>query len=80
MPTGDIVAIFQGISTGLLAIGAAAVALTLSAAGLCTMFGWLDMHIGSFVKRVFVSVLLGGSMMGGGGALGVWLAAQLHVQ
>lgn len=79
MPTADIVAVFNAISTGLLAIGAAAVALTLSAAGLCTMFSWLDMHIGGFVKRVFVSVLLGGSMMGGGGALGVWLAGQLHV-
>lgn len=79
MPTGDIVAIFQAISTGLLAIGASAVALTLSIAGLCTMFSWLDMHIGAFIKRVFVSVLLGGSMMGGGGALGVWLASQMHV-
>ncbi len=79
MPVADIVAIFSAVSTGFLAIGAGAVSLTLVVAGLCTMFGWLDQHIGAFVKRVFVSVLLGGSMMGGGGALGVWFAAQLHL-
>lgn len=79
MPTGDIIAIFDGVSKGIFAIGAVAVTLTLAAAGLCTMFGWLDMHIGGFVKRVFTSVLLGGSMMGGAGALGVWMAATLHL-
>ena len=76
MPTGTIVGILSGISTGLLAIGGASVVLTLGVAGLCTMFGWLDMHIGSFVKKVFVSVILGGSMMGGAGAFGVWMASQ----
>lgn len=79
MPVNDIVSLFSGISTGILAIGAGALVLTLSAAGLCTMFGWLDMHIGGFVKRVFVAVILGGAMMGGAGALGVWFASQLHV-
>jgi len=50
--------------------------LTLGVAGLCTMFSWLDMHVGSFVKKVFVAVILGGSMMGGAGAFGVWLSGQ----
>lgn len=76
MPTATIVAILNGISTGLLAIGGAAVVLTLAIAGLCTMFAWMDQHIGGFVKRVFTSVLLGGSIMGGAGALGVWMSQQ----
>ena len=79
MPVGPIIAIFQGISAGILLIGASAIALTLSAAGLCTMFAWLDMHIGGYVKRVFTSVLLGGAMMGADGAIGVWIASQLQV-
>lgn len=76
MDVSPIVNVFHGIMVGLLAIGASAVALTLVAGGLCTMFSWLDMHIGGFVKKVFVSVLLGGAMMAGGGGLGVWLASQ----
>jgi hypothetical protein len=76
MPTATIVGILSGISTGLLAIGGASVVLTLGVAGLCTMFSWLDMHIGSFVKKVFTAVILGGSMMGGAGAFGVWMAGQ----
>lgn len=79
MPVQDIVALFQAISAGLLLIGAAAFGLTLSAAGLCTMFSWMDMHVGGFVKRVFTSMLLGGAMIGSGGALGLWMASQLHV-
>jgi len=76
MPTGTIVGILNGISAGLLVIGGASVVLTLGVAGLCTMFSWLDMHVGSFVKKVFVAVILGGSMMGGAGAFGVWLSGQ----
>ena len=76
MPTATIISILQGISTGLLAIGGSAIVLTLGVAGLCTMFAWMDQHIGGFVKRVFTSVLLGGSIMGGAGALGVWMASQ----
>ncbi len=76
MPTDIIVNILQGISTGLLVIGGSAVVLTLGLAGLCTMFAWMDMHIGGFIKKVFSSVMLGGSMMGGSGAFGLWLASQ----
>ena len=76
MPTTIIVSVLQGISTGLLAIGASAVVVTLGLAGLCTMFAWLDMHIGGFVKKVFSSVMLGGSMMAGSGGFGHWLASQ----
>src|ERR671929_1406265 len=76
MPTTAIVSILDGISTGLLVIGGSAVVVTLGLAGLCTMFAWLDMHIGGFVKRVFSSVMLGGSMMAGSGGFGHWLASQ----
>ncbi len=76
MPTATIISILQGISTGLLAIGGSAIVLTLGIAGLCTMFAWMDQHIGGFVKRVFTSVLLGGSIMGGSGALGLWMSSQ----
>jgi len=76
MPTDTIVSIMNGVSTGLLVIGGAAVVLTLGVAGLCTMFSWMDLHVGGFVKKVFTSVLLGGSMMGGSGAFGLWLASQ----
>lgn len=76
MPTASIVAVMSGISTGILVLGASAMTLTLALAGLCTMFSWLDMHIGGFIKKVFVAVMLGGSMMGGAGAFGVWMASQ----
>jgi len=76
MPTATIVGIMSGISTGLLTIGGSCIVLTLGIAGLCTMFAWMDQHIGGFVKRVFTSVLLGGAIMGGAGALGVWMASQ----
>ena len=76
MPTGPIIAVLDGVSTGLLVIGGSAVVLTLGLAGLCTMFAWLDMHIGGFVKKVFSSVMLGGSMMAGSGGFGHWLASQ----
>jgi hypothetical protein len=76
MPTASIIAIISGISAGLLTIGGSCVVLTLGIAGLCTMFAWMDTHIGGFVKRVFTSVLLGGSIMGGAGALGLWMASQ----
>ena len=76
MPTDTIVAILDGISKGLLVIGGSCVVLTLAIGGLCTMFSWMDQHIGGFVKRVFTSVLLGGSIMGGAGAMGVWMASQ----
>lgn len=79
MDVSGIVAVFSGLSTAALALGAGAVALTLSMAGLCTMFAWLDMHIGSFIKKVFSSVMLGGVMMGGGGAFGLWLTNTLKV-
>jgi hypothetical protein len=80
MPTATIVAVMGGVSTGLLAIGGAAVVLTLGVAGLCTMFSWMDLHIGGFVKKVFTSVILGGSMMGGAGAFGIWMAQQFGLQ
>ena len=48
MPTATIVGILSGISAGLLVIGGSAIVLTLGLAGLCTMFSWLDMHIGGF--------------------------------
>ena len=76
MPTDIIVNILHGISAGLLVIGGAAITLTLGLAGLCTMFAWMDMHIGGFIKKVFSSVMLGGAMMGGSGAFGLWLASQ----
>jgi hypothetical protein len=76
MPTATIVGIISGISSGLLTIGASCIVLTLGIAGLCTMFAWMDQHIGGFIKRVFTSVLLGGAIMGGAGALGVWMASQ----
>lgn len=79
MPVADILAILSGISTGLFALGGACVVLTMATAGLCTMFAWLDTHIGGFVKRVFVSVITGGAMMGGAGALGLWFSATLHL-
>jgi hypothetical protein len=76
MPTATIVAVMNGVSTGLLVIGGAAMVLTLGIAGLCTMFSWVDLHIGGFIKKVFTSVLLGAAMMGGAGAFGVWMAQQ----
>jgi hypothetical protein len=76
MPTATIVAVLNGVSTGLLAIGGAVVVLTLALAGLTMMFAWMDTHIGGFVKRVFLSVIGGGAMMAGSGALGLWLAGQ----
>jgi hypothetical protein len=79
MPVADILAILDGISKGLFALGGACVVLTLAASGLCTMFSWIDAHIGPIVKRVFVSVITGGAMMGGAGALGLWFAATLHL-
>ena len=48
--------------------------LTLAAAGLCLMFAWMDTHIGGFIKRVFLSVLAGSTLLGGSGALGLWLS------
>ncbi len=80
MDVSGVIAVFDGLSKAALAIGAGAVALTVILGGLCTMFGWLDQHIGAHVKRVFVSVLLGGMMMGGGGAFGVWLASTMKIQ
>ena len=76
MDVTAIINVFHGIMVGLLALGASVVSLVLVAGGLCTMFSWLDMHIGGFVKKVFSSVLVGGSMMAGGGAFGVWLSNQ----
>jgi hypothetical protein len=76
MPTATIVGILSGISTGLLAIGGSAMVLSLGAAGLCTIFSWLDQHIGGFVKRVFTSVLMGGAMMAGSGGFGLWMVGQ----
>jgi hypothetical protein len=76
MPVQGILSVFDGITTGLLLLGGGAVTLTLAAAGLCTMFAWMDMHIGGFVKKVFSSVMLGGSMMAGSGGFGHWLASQ----
>jgi hypothetical protein len=79
MDVSVVVAVFDGILKGILGIGASAIALTLGAAGLCTMFSWLDMHIGGFVKKVFASVLIGGSMMAGGGAFGLWVSNTLKL-
>jgi hypothetical protein len=76
MPTATIIGILSGISTGLLAIGGSAMVLSLGTAGLCTMFSWLDQHIGGFVKRVFTSVLMGGAMMAGSGGFGLWMVGQ----
>lgn len=80
MDVSGVVAVFDGLSKAALALGGGSVALVMIIAGLCTMWSWLDMHIGGFIKKVFVSVLLGGSMMGGGGAFGVWLASTLKIQ
>lgn len=77
MDVSGIIALFHGIMVAILAIGGTAIGLTLGAAGLCLMFSWLDMHIGGFVKKVFASVLLGGTMMGAGGAFGLWVASTL---
>lgn len=79
MDVTGIVAVFQGLMTAILALGGVAVGLTLAAAGFCTMFSWLDMHIGGFVKKVFASVLMGGSMMAGGGAFGLWITSTLGI-
>jgi hypothetical protein len=80
MPTATIVAVFGGISTGLLGIGGAAVVLTLAMSGVCMMFAWMDLHIGGFVKKIFTSVLLGGAILGGSGAFGLWMASQFGLQ
>lgn len=79
MPTTDILAIFTGVTTGLEIIGAALMTLSLVAAGLCLMFAWMDTHIGGLVKKVFLSVLAGGALIGGSGAMGQWFVSTLHV-
>lgn len=79
MDVSGVVAVFDGMSKAALLLGAGAVTLTIILSGLCTMFAWLDLHIGGFIKKVFASVLIGGSMMGGGGAFGVWLASTLKI-
>jgi hypothetical protein len=79
MDVSGVIAVLNGILTAILLIGGSAIGLTLGAAGLCTMFAWLDMHIGGFIKKVFASVLLGGSMMAGGGAFGLWVTNTLGV-
>lgn len=79
MDVSGIVALFDGLSKAILGLGAAAITLTLAAAGLCTMFAWVDQHMGGFVKKVFASVLTGGMMMAGGGAFGLWVASTLHL-
>jgi hypothetical protein len=67
---------FKDISTGLLALGVALDILTLALGGLCMYFSWLDLHAGSLAKKVFVAVLLGNTMLGGSGAMGVWLGSK----
>jgi len=74
MPTASIVSAINGISAGLLILGGGILVLTLAAAGLCLMFAWMDTHIGGFIKRVFLSVLTGSTLLGGSGALGLWLS------
>ncbi|MDQ6671040.1 MAG: hypothetical protein M3069_09860 [Chloroflexota bacterium] len=74
MPTAAIVGALNGISQGLLLIGGAVLVLTLAMAGLCMMFSWMDTHIGGFIKRVFLSAVGGATLLGGSGALGLWLS------
>ena len=73
MPVTPIVDAFNGISVGLLAIGVALLVFTLAAAGICMFFSWFDTHIGSFIKRILIASLGGSALLGGSGALGVWL-------
>jgi hypothetical protein len=79
VPTGDILAVVNGVTTGFEVIGASVMVLSLVAAGLCLMVSWVDQHIGPFVKRVFTSVLAGGALIGGAGAMGAWFVSTLHL-
>lgn len=79
MPTADILAVINGVTTGFEIIGAGVMVLSLVSAGLCLMVSWVDQHIGPFVKRVFTSVLAGGALIGGAGALGQWFVSTLHL-
>jgi hypothetical protein len=73
MPVDPVIAAFNGISLGLLTVGVALLVFTLAAAGICMYFAWFDTHIGGFIKRILIASLGGSTLLGGSGALGVWL-------
>lgn len=73
MPTAAITGAITGISTGLLAIGLSLLVLTLAAGGICMYFSWMDTHMGGLIKKILISSLLGSTLLGSSGALGIWL-------
>lgn len=73
MPVQAITGALTGISTGLLGIGVGLLVLTLAAGGICMYFSWMDTHVGGLIKRILVSSLMGSTLLGSSGALGLWL-------
>jgi hypothetical protein len=76
MPVQQITATIDGINTGLMALGAGSLILTLAAGSLCLYFAWFDTHIGALIKRVLLCCIAGSAGLGGTGLLGHWIASM----
>jgi hypothetical protein len=76
MDLSNIGTAFKDIATGLLGVGVGLLVLTLAAGGIAMFFSWMDSHVGSIIKRVLTSALLGSTFLGGAGALGLWLGGK----
>jgi hypothetical protein len=50
--------------------------LTLAMGGIAMYFSWMDTHIGGPIKKILMSPLGGGAMLGMSGALGLWLGGK----
>jgi hypothetical protein len=68
--------VFKDIATGLLGIGVGLTVLTLAMGGIAMYFSWMDTHIGGLIKKILISSLGGGAMLGMSGALGLWLGGK----
>ncbi len=76
MDVSSIGTAFKEIATALLGLGVGLTVLSLAAGGIAMYFSWLDSHIGSLIKRVIGSVLMGSALLGGAGAIGLFLGPK----
>jgi len=73
MPVTPLVTAFTAIATGAALLGAGLLTMTIIFGGLAFYFSIFDMHIGGFIKKLLMASLGGSFLVGGGGALGLWL-------